>query len=189
MSATAPTAAPDRCSAAKAAFPKLATLISYLDSLQSRADLATLSDLLAKASITRHDILPACSFGVSGYKRNTIAESPWYELLALRWRSAHCTPIHDHRGVSCAFRVVEGTGTEIRFLPTPSGLICPAATTLMAPGYICAASDADIHQVANMQPPGIDLITLHIYSPPIVKMHTYTLATSQGAECASKYDC
>ena len=171
------------------AFPKLAPLISYLDSLTSRADLKTLQGLLAKAAITRDDILPACHFGVSGYKRNTIAESPWYELLALCWRSGHCTPIHDHSGVSCAFKVIEGTGTEIRFLPTPSGLICPAATTLMAPGYVCAAADADIHQVANMQAPGHDLITLHIYSPPIVKMHTYKFATSEGAESAGKYDC
>jgi cysteine dioxygenase len=177
-----------RCPAAQA-FPKLAPLLSYLDSLSSRADLKALSDLLAKANITRADILPVCQFGAGGYKRNTIAESPWFELLALCWRSAHCTPIHDHRGVSCAFKVIEGTGTEIRFLPTPSGLVCPAATTLMAPGYICAAQDSDIHQVANMQPPGVDLITLHIYSPPIVQMHTYKFATSEGAECSSKYDC
>ena len=177
-----------RCPATEA-FPKLAPLISYLDSLTSRADLKTLSDLLSKANITRADILPVCQFGAGGYKRNTIAESRWFELLALCWRSAHCTPIHDHSGVSCAFKVIEGTGTEIRFMPTPSGLICPAATTLMTPGYICSAADADIHQVANMQPPGTDLITLHIYSPPIDKMRTYKFATSEGAECASKYDC
>lgn len=182
-------AATDRCSAAKASFPKLAPVLSYLDSLSERADLDTLAKLLAKADIARQDILPACQFGVNGYKRNTIAESPWYELLALCWRSGHCTPIHDHRGVSCAFKVIEGTGTEIRFMPTPSGLICPTATTLMAPGYICAAADADIHQVANMQSPAVDLITLHCYSPPISKMRTYKFATSEGAECSSKYDC
>jgi len=180
---------PDRCTAAAAAFPKLAPLLSYLDSLSSRADLAILSDLLAKISITRADILPACTFGVNGYRRNTISESKWYELLALCWRSGHCTPIHDHHGVSCAFKVVEGTGTEIRFVQTPSGLVCPTATTLMAPGYICAAQDSDIHQVANMQPPGVDLITLHLYSPPIVSMKTYKFAVSDGAEHAGKYDC
>jgi cysteine dioxygenase len=179
----------DRCSAAAAAFPKLSKLIAYLDSLSARADLDTLSKLLTDLSITRADILPACTFGVSGYRRNTIAESPWFELLALCWRSGHCTPIHDHHGVSCAFKVIEGTGTEIRFLPTPSGLICPVATNLMAPGYVCSANDADIHQVANMQPPGSDLITLHIYSPPINKMRTYKFAASEGAESAGKYDC
>jgi cysteine dioxygenase len=181
----------DRCSgpAAMAAFPKLAPLISYLDSLSARADLSVLTRLLQDVAITRADILPACTFGVSGYRRNTIAESPWYELLALCWRSGHCTPIHDHHGVSCAFRVIEGTGTEVRFAPTPSGLICPTGTVPMPPAYICAAQDSDIHQVANHQAPGNDLITLHIYSPPIVQMRTYKLATSDGAECAGKYDC
>ena len=174
--------------ATKAAFPKLAPLISYLDSLTARADLSTLTDLLSKTSIARADILPACIFGTRAYRRNTIARSTWYELLALCWRSGHCTPIHDHRGVSCAFRVVEGTGTEIRFTPTPSGLICPAATVAMPPGHVCAAADADIHQVANMQAPGVDLITLHIYSPPIAKMHTYTFAVSEGAEDSDTYD-
>lgn len=185
------TTTPARCSGpeAKERFPKLAELIGYLDSLKSRADLGVLTRLLSDADVTRADILPACTFGVNGYRRNTIARSPWYELLALCWRSGHCTPIHDHRGVSCAFRVVEGTGTEIRFAVTPSGLICPCETNAMPPGYVCAADDADIHQVANMQPPGTDLITMHIYSPPITKMRTYTFATSAGAEGADAYDC
>ena len=177
-------ARPDRCTQS---FPKLARLIGYLDSLKERADLAVLSRLLGEVSITRADIQSAVIFGTGGYRRNTISESPWYELLALCWRSGHCTPIHDHHGVSCAFKVIEGTGTEIRFKPTPSGLICPCATNQMAPGYICAAEDSDIHQVANMQAPGSDLITLHIYSPPITKMRTYKFATSEGAEGCDRY--
>jgi cysteine dioxygenase len=53
---------------------------------------------------------------------------------------------------------------------------------------VCAAEDSDIHQVANMQAPGLDLVTLHIYSPPITKMKTYKFAVSDGAECG-KYEC
>jgi cysteine dioxygenase len=168
-------------------FPKLAGLIDYLDGLRARADLDVLSRLLQQATVTRADLLPACTFGTSGYRRNTISEGPWYELLCLCWRSGHVTPIHDHRGVSCAFKVIEGTGTEVRFEVTASGLVCPSGTADMAPGYICAAQDEAIHQVANMQAPGQDLITLHIYSPPIAKMHTYTFATSNGAEECQKY--
>lgn len=163
-------------------FPKLAELIQYLDSLSGRADLPVLADLLAKASVTRADILDVCEFGQRSYRRNKIASSPFYELLALCWRSGHCTPIHDHRGSSCAFRVVEGVGTEIRFEHTPSGQVCPTHRLTMQPGYICAAEDADIHQVANFQESGRDLITLHIYSTPIVAMNTYAGLTSPGAE-------
>ena len=168
-------------------YPKLAELIRYLDSLSTRADLGTLEKLLRGVSLSKADIDEACCFGARGYKRNTISRTDWYELLALCWRSGDVTPIHDHQGVSCAFRVVHGTGTEIRFAKTPSGLICPAGAAAMQPGYVCAAMDADIHQVANMQAPGTDLVTLHIYSPPIRKMNTYEFAAPISAECRDVY--
>lgn len=183
-------ATPARCTDTRPAgerFPKLAALIGYLDSLRGRADLDKLSAHLADLKITREDIAPVCIFGAGAYRRNSISRTEHYELLALCWRSGHTTPIHDHEGSSCAFRIVEGVGTEIRFSPTPSGLICPAQVNRMDPGYICAAEDADIHQVANMQAPGQDLITLHIYSPPIAKMHTYSFVCGKGAENADSY--
>jgi len=167
---------------ARVRFPKLAELIDYLGSLERRADLAVLSHLLRKLDVTRADVASACAFGVNGYRRNVLAASAHFELLALTWRSGHCTPIHDHEGVSCAFKIVEGVGTEIRFTKTPSGLICPVGSCPMPQGYICAAEENDIHQVANMQAPGQDLITLHIYSPRIAKMNVYTFACSEGAE-------
>lgn len=168
-------------------YPKLAKLIDYLMSLKGRADLKTLDRLLIEANITKADIEDACIFGTKAYRRNTIASSDQFELLALTWRSGHCTPIHDHAGVSCAFRVVHGTGTEIRFVTTPSGMICPVGSTQMEPGYICSAEEADIHQVANMQAPGEDVVTLHIYSPKIKKMKTYKFSTSEGAENCEAY--
>jgi cysteine dioxygenase len=158
---------------ARERFPKLAEVIDYLNGLTGRADLARLTQLLSELNVTRADIEPACTFGARGYRRNTICETPWFELLALCWRSGDVTAIHDHRGVSCSFRVIEGTGTEIRYTQRESGQVCPVSVAEMHPGYICAADDADIHQVANLQAPGKDLVTLHIYSPPIRGMTTY----------------
>ena len=60
-------------------------------------------------------------------------------------------------------------------------------TTKMDQGYVCAAEDDDIHQVANMQDPGKDLITLHIYSLPIKNMTTYEFASRISPEAASAY--
>ncbi len=167
--------------------PKLAAIVAYLNSLTARADLDVLSRLLTELSLTRDDIQHNCIFGAKGYKRNTIARSDWFELLALCWHSGDRTPIHDHQGVSCAFKVIQGTGTEVRFRSTPSGLICPVQATQMQPGYLCAANDADIHQVANFQAPGMDLVTLHIYSPPIKSMNTYEFSSGVPAECADSY--
>lgn len=173
----------------KADFPRLAPLIEYLDSLTGRADLKVLDRLLHQIAPTRADVQPACTFGVKGYRRNTIARSDHYELLALCWKSGHCTPIHDHHGVSCAFRVVDGVGTEIRFRVTESGKICPVATIPMQPGYVCSAEENDIHQVANFQAPDRELVTLHIYSPPITKMNTYHWAEACTAEAGNVYEC
>lgn len=158
---------------AVAAFPKLAKLIAYLDGLRGRADLATLDALLRDSHVSIDDLRPAISFGTRGYRRNTICRSEHYELLALCWRSGHCTPIHDHRGVSCAFRVIHGEGTEIRFSMSPSGLVIPQRAISMRPGYVCSADEPDIHQVVNAQAPESDLVTMHIYSPPIQHMNTF----------------
>jgi cysteine dioxygenase len=168
-------------------YPKLADLIAYLDGLSARADLRILERKLTALDISLDDIHEACTYGVRGYRRNTISRGPWYELLALCWKSGHCTPIHDHQGVSCAFKVIQGLPTEIRFTPTPSGLIRPASSLDMPVGYVCAAEDADIHQVVNLQAPETTAVTLHIYSPPITKMNTYEFKTSAGGECGECY--
>jgi cysteine dioxygenase len=184
-SATACTHAPKPgCDAATATakFPKLAPLIAYLGSLKGRADLSVLSNLLAGLNLTLDDLKPALCFGSCSYKRNTIAESPHFELLALCWRSGHCTPIHNHVGSSCAFRVVHGAPTEIRFKMTPSGLACPIQTTQMEAGFVCSAEDDDIHQVANLEPPGTDAVTLHIYSPPPAHWKTFNGPVSDGPD-------
>lgn len=157
--------------------PVLRELVGYLTGLKERASLSLLEQLLRSAKVTRQDVEPFLRFGARGYVRNVVRRSEHFELLALCWRSGHCTPIHDHRGSSCAFKVVHGTGTEVRFTPTPSGLIVPAATVQMEPGYVCSAEDDDIHQIANMQAPGEDLVTMHIYTPPIRKMNTYSFKT------------
>jgi cysteine dioxygenase len=64
-------------------------------------------------------------------------------------------------------------------------MVCPAASIQMPPGYVCSADDDDIHQVANMQAPGADLITLHTYSTPIKHMNTFRF--SQPMEMLGVY--
>lgn len=153
--------------------PKLSPLLEYLQGLTSRADLVELEGLLRGLDIRGDDLSMWCAFGDKVYKRNTIAKSPWFELLALCWRSRQATPIHDHRGSSCAFRVVEGTGLEIRYQKTDCGLVAPTGSVKMQPGYVCAAEDDDIHQVVNAQSEHENLITLHVYSPALSRINTY----------------
>ncbi len=163
-------------------FPKLRPLIAYLDMLGRRADLATLRRLLLEADLTRDDLAQACIFDDAGYRRNLIKETYWYELVCLCWHSGQRTPIHDHAGSSCAFRVIVGTATETRFERSPSGLIYPASTEHHELGYVCASHEADIHQVANIQPAGEDLINLHVYSPQLRNYSIYSLDTRRAED-------
>lgn len=167
----------------KSLFPKLNSLLSYLDGLGDRADLPMLRRLLDDLDVTREDLAPACIFEHHGYQRNLIKETPWYEMVCLCWGSGQRTPIHDHEGSSCAFLVVEGDATETRFDHTPSGLVVPADTRVREPGFVCASSETDIHQVANTHAAGCDLITLHIYSPKLRHFNVYSMDTPTAEGC------
>jgi hypothetical protein len=137
-------------------YPRLRSLLEYLDHLGKPADLDTLGRLLKELDITRADIEPACIFKDDRYQR---------------------TPIHDHKGAACGFLVVDGIATETRFERTPSGLIIPAWTKHHEPGYVCVSGEADIHQVANTQPKGRECVTLHCYTPQLRNFNVYSLDT------------
>ena len=75
---------------------KLTELISYLDSLTARVDLAKLKNHLENVDIKRSDVETLCMFGDDTYKRNLISQSKWYELLVMCWRPGQRSQIHDH---------------------------------------------------------------------------------------------
>jgi cysteine dioxygenase len=49
----------------------------------------------------------------------------------------------------------------------------PVATREFLPGQVCCTQDTDIHQVCNTQSDGGNLVTLHVYSPPLAEMQTW----------------
>ena len=79
-------------------------------------------------------------------------------------------------------RVLKGTCTETVFDLTPTGHLFPVSTHNLSVGQCCATQDADIHQVSNLGSPGEDLITLHIYSPPLLVMGQYSLISPARSE-------
>jgi len=154
--------------------PKLHPLLEYLESLDGcRADLAVLERLLLESGVTRRDLGEFVKFGPEKYQRNLVCESRWYELVCLCWSPGQHTPIHDHSGSACAFRVVEGDVFEQRYEPDDGGVIRPTESRTVRQGLVCASIDADIHCVGNRQPSGEDLVTLHVYSPPLRRFNTY----------------
>ena len=154
-------------------------LVAYLDSLTERATIGKLHQLLTQSSVTLSDVSPYAIFSELGYARNLVCEGPWYHLLVLCWRSGQRSPIHNHAGSTCGLKILEGIATETLFEQTPCGQVKAVRSTEMAQGGICATQDADTHQVSNLQAPGQDLVTLHIYSPPLIKMDKFSLTGPQ----------
>jgi len=154
---------------------KLIPLIEYLDGLDERAPSEGLRESLASLDITVDDLREYVRFSDERYLRNLVHEGAWYHVLAICWHSGQRSPIHNHAGSTCGLRVLEGVATETIFTATPSGQIKAVCSSDMRTGSVTASQDADIHQVSNLEAPGKDLVTLHVYSPPLLRMDTYSL--------------
>ena len=159
--------------------PALKPLVEFLEGLSERAPLDQLADLLQQIDVTAETLSPYKIFGDKTYRRNLICEGEWYELLCICWRSGQRSPIHNHAGSTCGLRIIQGVCTETVFESTPSGQIKAVSSTDCATGHVCATQDEEVHQVSNLQEAGQDLVTLHIYSPPLKAMDTYSLFSSE----------
>jgi cysteine dioxygenase len=121
------------------------------------------------------DVRDFVKFDPSRYRRNLVAEGPWYSLLVLCWRSGQRSPIHDHAQSACAFKVLTGVCSETVFGYSACGQVYPLHTEDRPVGSIVATQDADTHQVSNLQPVPRDLVTLHIYAPPLKSMALFSI--------------
>jgi len=158
------------------------SLFDYLDNLTERATVAELQQRLTVSDISLADIVSFVRFSDRAYLRNLIREGEHYHALALCWRSGQRSPIHNHAGSTCGLRVLTGVATETIFDRSPCTLIKPVGSFDRHAGVVAVSQDADIHQVSNLQPAGTDLVTLHIYSPPLLRMDTYSLTDSHIGE-------
>jgi cysteine dioxygenase len=153
----------------------MADLIAYLDGLSGRAPLDELLERLASTEFDHSDLAEYIRFSARGYTRNLVRAGPWYNLLVLCWKNGQRSPIHDHTGSSCGVRVIRGVLTETAFAKVPHGRVMATSSRDFAPGSVLGGQDLDVHQVSNLQDGIADLVTLHVYSPPLHWMETYSL--------------
>jgi cysteine dioxygenase len=150
-----------------------------LDQHHERIPVNVLTNGLKRLRLDFADIEKFAQFSPERYRRNLVHEGPAYHALILCWRNGQRSPIHDHRGSSCGVRVIRGEATETIFEMTEQGHVFPVRTRNLTEGYMCATQDLDIHQLSNISPTGKDLITLHIYSPPLLVMGQYSLTDTR----------
>jgi cysteine dioxygenase len=72
-------------------------------------------------------------------------------------------------------RVLAGAATETLFARGPNGHVYATRSRVLPAGSVCGSQDDDIHQMSNLQAGGADLVTLHIYSPPLLRMQIFSL--------------
>ena len=162
---------------------KLESLFRYLDGLTSRAPLDELTPVLGEIEIDCEDVADHMHFAGNHYARNLIRAGEWYHALVLCWKNGQRSPIHDHAQSSCGVRVLRGVATETLFEFTPHGHIKATFSRDHLPGSVCGSEDDDLHQISNLQDGNADLVTLHIYSPPLLHMGTYSITDlKRGSE-------
>ncbi len=165
-------------------FQPLAALFEQLDRYHDLVPLRELERRLEALTIGIDDVRPSARFDLEHYCRNLVHEGPAYQALILCWRNGQHSPIHDHRGSSCGVRVIQGTATETLFKRSANGMIVPTGSRKLPEGSVLGSYDADIHQMSNLQPGRADLVTLHVYSPPLLVMGTYSLTDTKVREFA-----
>lgn len=164
----------------------LEEFFAELDQHDSRVPLRLLDERLREVDVTFEHVAEYAHFGAESYRRNLLRAGPAYHALILCWRNGQRSPIHDHRGSSCGVKVLKGVATETVFERTAAGHIYPTKTRQLQEGYCCGTQDDDIHQLSNIEPAGTDLVTLHIYSPPLLVMGTYSLTSTKVGEFADR---
>lgn len=145
---------------------QLLDLLGRWDDRPTAVPFAELLASLRSLEIDRADLAGALSFDDRAYGRASISRRPHYEALVLCWKSGQASAIHDHAGSSCAVRVIEGRATETHYTASPCGLLAPRRSRVHGAGEVFGCRGGGIHQMANLEPSGSDLITLHVYSPP-----------------------
>ncbi len=153
----------------------LESLFAYLDRLTGRAPLEELTAEMAELEVDCAELTNYLRFSDRGYTRNLVRAGPAYNALVLCWKNGQRSPIHDHKGSSCGVRVLRGTLTETLFELTPNGHVKALFSRDLLPGSVIGSEDTDVHQVSNLQLGDADLVTLHVYSPPLLWMGTYSL--------------
>lgn len=115
-------------------------------------------------------------FDPENYARNVVLNEPNVQVLVLCWRSSQASRPHDHGSSNCGVYVLSGTVTETLYSELPSPDATPDAernASVLAvrewtSGSFTASEGSYVHRIENRH--ATDLVTLHVYSPPLIKI-------------------
>lgn len=154
--------------------------LTYARLLECAGALTLDDELIAHRSVFARD----------GYARNLVCRTPEIELLVLCWRPGQRSTIHDHAGSLNALRVHRGRLTSRLFAPADDaapghGPVALAAEEAVSAGGLTGLDRAGIHQLANLS--GEDLVTIHLYAPPLLSVNVYSTEHAAVERLALRY--
>ena len=151
----------------------LPALIKTLESQKAVPELHQIFDWLREVNISEDELAPYVAFKEANYWRHRVFRNEFIEMLVLCWRPGHRTPIHDHNGSHGGVKIQEGRLWETIFVyDETKGLEYKSGRELSA-GAVTGSEVPDIHQLGNPDVSEQDLITIHVYAPPLGVLHTY----------------
>lgn len=156
-----------------------AELIETLQSQSSPPSLEQINSWLSKTEITPLDLQPYIGFKEGNYWRHRVCRNEAVEMLVLCWRPGQRTPIHDHNGSHGVVKVQEGVLWESNFCYEEGRGLCYKRSRECQTGELTGAGLPDIHQLGNPEVSGQDLITIHVYAPPLGVLKTYKVGSAQ----------
>ena len=151
------------------------------DTLGKQKAVPSLEDLYAlfeRTRISADDLQPYLGFKAGNYCRHRVMRNDFVEMLVLCWKPGQRTPIHDHNGSHGAVFVYEGIMWETTFDYDMDRGLAYKAHRELRDGGLTGSELPDIHQLGNPDVSGEDLITIHIYAPPLGVLKTYKLGSS-----------
>ncbi|HVQ40129.1 MAG TPA: cysteine dioxygenase family protein [Pyrinomonadaceae bacterium] len=151
----------------------LPALKSVLESQSDVPSLEQIYDWLETSEISVDELGPYIAFKEGNYWRHRVCRNKFVEMLVLCWRPGQRTPIHDHNGSHGGVKIWKGMLWETTFSFDQDNGLAYRSAREYGPGVVTGSDIRDIHQLGNPDVSGQDLITLHVYAPPLGVLHTY----------------
>jgi cysteine dioxygenase len=151
----------------------LKSLVETLESLTGAPGLAQIYDWLERTEISPEELQPYLAFKEGNYWRHRVCRNEFVEMLILCWRPGQRTPIHDHNGSHGGVKVQSGRLWETTFTYDATAGLQYKTACEHAPGSVTGSDVPDIHQLGNPDVSEQDLVTVHVYAPPLGVLHTY----------------
>lgn len=153
-------------------------LAGALKTMTGVPSLPEINRLVERTKFDADEVQPYLGFKTGNYSRHRVMKNEFVEMLVLCWKPGQRTPIHDHSGSHGAVFVQQGILWETIFdYDAETGLGYKSHRELRA-GGLTGSEIPDIHQLGNPDVSGRDLVTIHIYAPPLGVLKTYKLGSA-----------